>query len=42
MRLVNKQDIFHPWKAFFVCMCKLIKTEKIMTDDPNEHHPSEI
>lgn len=39
--LVNKQDIFHPWKAVSVCMCKLATT-KSMTDDPNEHHPSEI
>lgn len=38
----NKQDIFHPWKAVSVCMCKLVTTTKSMTDDPNEHHLSEI
>lgn len=26
--LVNKQDIFHPWKALSVCMCKLATTTK--------------
>lgn len=40
--LANKQDIFHPWKAVSVCMCKLATTTKSMTDDPNEHYPSEI
>lgn len=39
-RFVNKQDIFHPWKA--VSMCKLATITKNVTDDPNEHHPKEI
>lgn len=40
--IVNKQDIFHPWKAVSVCVCKLATTTKSMSDDPNEHQPSEI
>lgn len=40
--LVNKQDIFHPWKAVSMSMYKLATTTKSVTDDPNEHHPNEI
>lgn len=39
---VNKQDIFHPWKAVSMCMCKLATTTKSVTDDPTEHHPNDI